>query len=117
MNNAELEAIKQAKAQSNGNGKRKKQSQVNAEAASGTVSSKIDQITDKLAGNLTKQIYGLALQKTLNNLASGNIDEFAESLFDALDQGLNAPLEAAYTQLKSWDEDPKFLLPSGKLEP
>lgn len=119
MNNAELEAIKQAKAQSNanGNGKRKRQSQVKAEAAAGTVNEKIEAITDKLATNLTNQIWGMALQKTLTNLGSGKLDDFTNSLLAALDVGLNAPIEASCKQLQSWDEDPKFLLPSGKLEP
>lgn len=115
MNKADMEAVQAAK--QNGNGKQKKRSQANAEAASGTVSSKIDQITDKLADNLTSQIYGLALQKTLERLGSGKLDDFANSLFDALDVGLNAPIEASYKQLQSWDESPKLVLPSGKSEP
>ena len=115
MNKTELEAINQVKTQANG--KRKTTSRVNAEAAAGTVSEKVEQITDKLATNLTNQIWGMALQKTLTKLGSGQLDDFTNSLFAALDEGLNAPIEASCKQLQSWNEDPKFLLPSGKLEP
>lgn len=83
-----------------------------AQAAGSNLQDKLNLVSEQLANNMKQQIFSKAIVKVLQDFENGDFGELAEQMFLELNQGINAPLETEYKVLQTWQNSPKYALPS-----